>query len=297
MCLASFSLRTAARQLSIRFTLTFSLLSLVLLAGCINFPVRRDVVRKPARHSLQLENLLILSDFRIPGDHALVRELEQLREQIVSTLKLPPQRDRVTVYLFSDHVSYQQYLTATWPELPQRRAYFVGTSRELAVYSFWGSRTLEDLRHEYTHGILHASLNSVPLWLDEGLAEYFEVPGSLGEINVEHATELAAAMSNGWAPDLPRLENITEFSDMQRLDYQESWAWVHFMLHGSPETRSVLCDYLHELRRRQDAGPISRRLADWNSEFAARFHVYAGSLHSPSTVAQAQAQDFAPLDQ
>ena len=38
--------------------------------------------------------------------------------------------------------------------------------RELAV----------DLRHETTHAVLHGLLPMVPLWLDEGLAEYFEAP-------------------------------------------------------------------------------------------------------------------------
>ena len=32
-----------------------------------------------------------------------------------------------------------------------------------------------DLRHEATHALLHGSLPMVPLWLDEGLAKYFEV--------------------------------------------------------------------------------------------------------------------------
>ena len=32
-----------------------------------------------------------------------------------------------------------------------------------------------DLRHECTHALLHAVLPAVPLWLDEGLAKYFEV--------------------------------------------------------------------------------------------------------------------------
>lgn len=253
---------------------------------------RAEVVGKPARHSLQMDKLLLMSDFEIPRDHALVTELQDLRQEIVSTLKLPPQRDQVTVYLFSDQASYAKYLKATWPELPDRRAYFVGTSRELAVYTFWGSRTLEDLRHEYTHGILHSSLEGVPLWLDEGLAEYFEVRGETsGEINKEHAHELATSIGNGWKPDLHRLEDITEFSDMQRLDYQEAWAWVHYMLHATPETRVELCDYMFELRKRANAGRMSERLAKIRPQIDERFQVYAASLHSPTAIIRAQAFD------
>lgn len=287
-------LRIERRQLVCVPVATTALFGVLLLSGCLHaYKNRKDVVRKPARHSLQLDQLLLVSDFKIPRDHALVDELQELRQEIVSTLKLPPQRDQVNVYLFSDQASYQAYLDTTWPDLPERRAYFVGTSRELAVYTFWGNRTLEDLRHEYTHGILHASLNAVPLWLDEGLAEYFEVPGQqVGGINKEHASELATAMVNGWVPDIKRLENITDFADLQRLDYQESWAWAHYMLHMSPETRDVLCDYLHELRTRDNAGRISDKLAELSPQFENRFHVYAGDLSSPTAVIRAQEFGF-----
>ncbi len=263
------------------------------LFGCVTMGLRHEVVRKPARHSLQLDKLLLLSDFQIPSDHRLVAELQDLRAEIVSTLKLPPQRDQVSVYLFSDQASYQKYISATWPELPSRRAYFVGTSRELAVYTFWGNRVLEDLRHEYTHGILHASLEAVPLWLDEGLAEYFEVPATQpGAINKDHAYELAVSLSEGWQPDLVRLEDIAEFSDMQRLDYQESWAWVHFMLHADDEARALLRDYLHELRHTRDPGRISERLLDQNPAVQTRFVAYLARLQSSLPVVRAQ--DFTP---
>ena len=44
------------------------------------------------------------------------------------------------------------------------------------VFAQWGPDFRIDLHHEGTHALLHASLARVPLWLDEGLAKYFEVP-------------------------------------------------------------------------------------------------------------------------
>ena len=153
---------------------------------------QQTVSALPARHSIQTDHLLVLSDFRIERDHGLVSDLKALREQVESTLELPTQRDPVVVYLFENEERYQSYLNDTWPNLPPRRAYFVGTPSELAVYSFWGERVQEDLRHEYTHGILHSCLTDVPLWLDEGLAEYFELPGNRpGAINADYARRLA----------------------------------------------------------------------------------------------------------
>ena len=45
------------------------------------------------------------------------------------------------------------------------------------VFAYKSKALPVDVRHEGTHGLLHAALPMVPLWLDEGLAEYFEVPG------------------------------------------------------------------------------------------------------------------------
>ncbi|MCA9060794.1 MAG: hypothetical protein KDA85_19915 [Planctomycetaceae bacterium] len=193
------------------------------------------------------------SDVPVQPDGPLVQELEFLQIQISDTLQLPEPRDRVHVYLFSDEASYRHYMHLTWPDLPPRRAYFVGTPRELAVYSFNSPQVLEDLRHEFTHGLLHANLLNVPLWLDEGLAEYFEVRGPLpgGPHNV-HLQTLEQAQANNWHPNLFRLEMISDFRDLTQRDYAESWAWVHLCLNGNDSLKQTLLEYLAELQTRRN---------------------------------------------
>lgn len=236
-------------------------------------------VTLPSRHSVAAEQLLVQSDFKLGADHAVIQDLNRLRASICSILQLPPERERVVVYVFSNELSYRQYLQATFPQLPPRRAYFVGTPQGLAVYTFWGERLQEDLRHEYTHGLLHSCHPEVPLWLDEGLAEYFEVPeGRPGHLNSDYAERLANALSNGWRPDLKRLESLKEFSQMQRTDYQEAWAWVHFLLHHSADSRRVLLDYLHDLRASHAAEPVSERLAREIPSYHDRLVSHVGSL-------------------
>lgn len=190
-----------------------------------------------------------------------MNELQQLGTNIAETLQLAEQRDPVIVYLFSDENSYRQYMHATWPNLPARRAYFVGTSRELAVYSYHSPFVEEDLRHEFTHGLLHASLNTVPLWLDEGLAEYFEVRGpATGMPHTSHIQLLQAARSEGWNPSLYQLEQLSDFMKMTQRDYAESWGWVHFMLHGEPQSKQTLVDYLAALQTKTVAPPLMPQL-------------------------------------
>jgi hypothetical protein len=212
---------------------------------------------RPLSHSVKTAGFIIRSDFAIAEDAPMIGELEQLQTDVVQTLQLPVARDPVVVYLFSTESGYRRYMRTTWPNLPNRRAYFIGTSRELAVYSFHGPRMQEDLRHELTHGILHATLKTVPLWLDEGLAEYFEVSGTeTGAPHPEHVRSLRRSMQKDWAPSIARLEDIVDFQEFDREDYAESWGWVHYMLHGDTQHKQVLVDYLSELRDAETANSI-----------------------------------------
>ncbi|MCA9079710.1 MAG: DUF1570 domain-containing protein [Planctomycetaceae bacterium] len=224
-------------------------LLLLSLAGC-HLARERSVTNNglPDRYAIELGQLIIRSDVPLQRDEPLLDELQDLREEIIATLELNSPRRPVVVHLFANEEHYTKYMRAAFPNLPPRRAFFVGSPTELGVYAFWGDNVEEDLRHEYTHGVLHASLKTVPLWLDEGLAEYFETTrGGSGRLHPEHARRLALAVSNGWRPDLSRLEKLEDVAQMQRADYQESWAWVHYLLHEAPDGSEVLVDYCQEL--------------------------------------------------
>ena len=195
---------------------------------------------RPGAHSVRVENLVVKSDAELTADDPLVADLARLRSDVTAALELPPATRDVTVYLFPDEPAYRTYLDYMHPGLPPRRAYFVGTGSALHVYTFLGDRTAEDLRHETVHGVLHACLPGVPLWLDEGLAEYFETPRP-GDANADYPETLARAAADGWRPDLARLEALEDFAALSRRDYAESWAWVHLLMTGD---RTVLLDHL-----------------------------------------------------
>lgn len=253
------------------------LLMVVMLTGCRSTKKTSEMAL-PSRHSVRSEKLLVMSDFPLPRKHELIENLIALRKEITSTLNLPKQQEEVIVYLFRNEAEYRSYLNSIYPDLPPRRAYFVGTSTELAVYTFWGDRIQEDLRHEYTHGLLHASLKHVPLWLDEGLAEYFEVPKNSRGINNDHASRLPKRLKNGWQPNLQRLESLEEFSKMKRTDYQEAWGWVHFMLQTSPSSQEALLGYLQDLRNTKTPPRISTRLRQNTPQIEQRITTHLAGL-------------------
>lgn len=234
--------------------------TLLVTGGCAASR-RQSAAGLPSSHAVRSEQVLLLCDKPIPQEEEILAELSQVRRNVSETLGIPHGEREVVVYLFADRERYARYMRETHPNLPARRAFFIGTPRELAVYAHWGDQVMVDLRHEYTHGLLHAAIGHVPLWLDEGLAEYFEVGGDTpGDVNREHLGRLASAAHRGWQPDLRRLERLEEIDDMHPEDYQEAWAWVHFLLHDAPGGPELLSQYLRELRRGESPALLSARL-------------------------------------
>jgi hypothetical protein len=242
------------------------------LAGCHLFPhlqtgpERTDkdpLPGAPSKHQFRVGQFVFCSDFEIQRSLPLFKELAQMREQVYKDLKLPASDREVFVYLFEDQERYEQYMQAKHPDLPKRRAFFLaqprrlGGTEDLLVFTYWGNRIHQDLRHELTHALLHSVLKDVPLWLDEGLAEYYETPPGWNGANAQHVENLLAAPPS---LNLERLEQLQDVQQMTPTEYREAWAWVHLMLHSSPSARQVLVAYLQELRANPQPGPLRPRL-------------------------------------
>lgn len=116
------------------------------------------------------------------------------------------------------------------------------------------------IHHEYLHYVIRNNYASLPLWLNEGLAEYystFEVSGNEAKIGLPHPHHIAWLRKNALIP-LPTLFAIDEQSPEYNEDsprgsfYAQSWALVHYLLAGSPERRAQAVEYL---RRLQNGSP------------------------------------------
>jgi len=212
----------------------------------------------PVGEELAKEFLVVHSTFPVPSRHRLIDELEYRREDLRNALDITLTDEPVHIYLFDDPETFAGYLRRTQPNLADRRAVFEKTDTELRVFAIWGDRVAEDLRHEVTHGYLHGSVPNVPLWVDEGLAEYFETSRSEGNLNRPHVVLLANKFrENRWVPDLGRLEMISRPEDMTQLDYAEAWIWVHFLLQYSPATGNMLHSMMTDLRETGSCQAIS----------------------------------------
>ncbi|HET6573640.1 MAG TPA: hypothetical protein VFG68_08570 [Fimbriiglobus sp.] len=214
---------------------------------------------------LRVSRFVFYADVPLEPNDAVFKELEDLPDQVQRELRLPVSNSVIQVFLFDDQERYEAFMKDRFPWLPVRRAYFIadqkrpGSADDLSVYTWMGPHLRTDLRHELTHALLHGVLKGVPLWLDEGLAGFFEQPPSHDGVNPEH---LDALRKGPFQPDLGRLEKIGQVSQMEKPEYRESWAWVHFLLRGDPHGKAALLDYMQQLRENPTPGQLLPRLRE-----------------------------------
>lgn len=204
------------------------------------------------------------SEFAIRKE-PLIRDLSQIKQELEQKLKLKIGKAPIEVLLFANQRRYLAAVRKQVPSAANRRALFVKTAEGSRVYAF-KSRTLfdADIRHECTHALVHNSVNFIPLWLDEGLAEYFELkagtrvrPARLNEVrNIIRFGPLSRGRHS-----LPELESLNDIGQMRTQEYRDSWAWVHYLLNDPTQeyvARRVLVSYLSEIQKGNPPGPFSK---------------------------------------
>lgn len=215
------------------------------------------------------------SDAPLDGLEGLLGELAQLQNDLIRHLEISPASERIEIYLFRNHSTYRRYLREQLPGLPYRRALYFKRDGPGMVLAYRSKDLAKDLRHECTHALLHATLPMAPLWLDEGLAEYFELPRNERAYDNPYLSKTRWEARLGMASDLESLEKLATVGDMGAGQYRRSWAWVHFMLHGSTEARQELLEFLDDIEAHTPPGQLSsrlqQRLPDLKSRYAAHF--------------------------
>ncbi len=246
----------------------FFVVILLLLSGCHALPATRSLIpgalELPQKRKVVRGQLVVHSDFHLPRRHRLLDELEKRRRDITDLLNIPVSDEPIHVYLFQNEAAFTDYMQRKHPLFPDRRAFFVKNDTSLMVFAWWGSRVAEDLRHEVTHGYVHSAVNDIPLWLDEGIAEYFETPRINSGFNSPHYHLLIQKYDSGqWHPDLVRLEKIRKAGALTQMDYAESWLWVHYLLHHDVQSASMLQTHIESVRLNPaTAIPLSEMLTE-----------------------------------
>ena len=198
--------------------------------------------------------------YPLAADAAEIETLPALETELQRVLGLGKCEHEISLYLFADKGQHVRYLSDYYPDVPYRRALFVQQGSSASVFAYRSKQLGVDLRHETTHALLHADLPMVPLWLDEGLAEYFELPRGDRALRHEHLGDLTWTLRLGNVTPIARLQQRHRLEDLTAIDYRHAWAWVHFLLHGPAAGHAVLVRYLNDIRARTPPGDFAALL-------------------------------------
>ncbi|MBX9789058.1 MAG: DUF1570 domain-containing protein [Pirellulales bacterium] len=226
------------------------------------------------RDTVVLPPFICRAEFPLAEQAWIKDELTRLWSDVRGTLALEPPRRTIDIYLFGDVTTYRRYLETVMPGVPYRRALFVDAGRGGRVFAYLNRELAVDLRHEVTHALLHADLHNLPLWLDEGLAEYFEASQPRRTWRHAHLPGIDENLRQGLVPRLAALEQLQALREMGPDEYRDAWGWVHFLLHGPEPVHAELRHYLDNLRAGRTAPPLSARLESRLPDVEARFATY-----------------------
>ncbi len=193
--------------------------------------------------------VVVQSNFPLTEIKPLLREIELLQRDLNLYMAVPAPKEKIELCLFRDEASYIRFLKDVYPKAPlDRRALYVKIDKQPGNLLVQRTKDFEiDLRHEMTHAIIHASIPTVPIWLDEGLAKYFEPTPEERATKNPYLKQVRWNVKFGAVPPLNRLERLEFIDEMGTREYRDSWAWVHFLIHHSPQSHRLLAGYLQLL--------------------------------------------------
>ncbi len=266
--------------------------AILFIAGFVHSGmIRQLAAQQEARewpYEAKVDQFLLHSDFELNDPQRLESILGGLRSDISQALNLPEQKSSIHVVLFSNAKEYSRYMNHYFPSIEPRRAIYLQDRGPGMLFTFWHDDIDTDLRHEAAHAVLNQSGVQLPLWLDEGVAEYFEVQRDKRFSQNGYGAEVAQRTAKGLVPSLLDLERIAQMSDFKDAHYRDSWAWIHFLLHRRQETRQLLIDYIARHRKLVPQANLSRQLAEIMADPTIEFKQHfskVGSIQATGTAA------------
>jgi hypothetical protein len=227
-----------------------------------NDPLKRVLRRAaPELQAVRVGRYLLISDHRLDKPAEMGQELESLHRRLQRDLKIAPLNATLRIYIFEKHSTFSRYVRRHIPYLTRadvhRDALFLLRNGKPHVFAVRTDELMENLRHEFVHVYLNTAVPGVPIWLDEGLAQYYETACEDGR-NERALAMLDEALRGRWSPDLARLERIVNMSEMGPREYAEAWSWVAAAQAADPQ---LIKRFLVALNSREETSTFRIHLA------------------------------------
>ena len=180
-----------------------------------------------------------------------------------------PQNSEFRIRIYGSEQTYRSYQQKVAPILENAAAFYNGASNRITT---WGmdERVLQQVvTHECSHAVSASGGRMIPIWLNEGLATYFETMQVAGQgVTVPlSAYWLQVLRKRGYTRQPPDLRLTLDSEHAQwyaangadNQSYALSWSLVWFMM-DSDQGRDILRQLLHRDANR--LSPPSSRLID-----------------------------------
>jgi hypothetical protein len=246
--------------------------STVQVAAHVKPANRSDSKLSEWRNKLSIGCFRVYSMVETDNLQSQMAALLRLPIELESQLQIPLSDEEIHVVVLNDERSYDLYLERHYPDLPKRRALYVRHRGPGLVITFMHSDWIIDVRHECVHALLDRSRLSLPAWLDEGIAEYFEDPNPNRLSHRNHRATIEKQIRYGQVPRIDELASVENAPTLSPKEYRDAWSVVAFMMNANETTRSVLLKYLRDARETSIHLDLERQLptaerAAWRSNY------------------------------
>jgi tetratricopeptide (TPR) repeat protein len=228
---------------------------LLALAGILAASVR--LAATPAWTIVSSPNFVLLGDTGEKSLHDVALRLEQFRAVIALLFPRLKQSTGVptVVVVFGSNKAYEPFRPRYQGKTVQVAGYFVqaSDSNYVTLTTDNADDGLRVVYHEYTHFLVGNWITAAPVWLNEGLAEFYSTfalksdgkGAFIGRVIPQHVFTLRdrfIPLSELIAVD--RRSPLYNEGDRRSIFYAESWALIHYLLTEVGDGRERIDRYL-----------------------------------------------------
>lgn len=223
----------------------------------------------------ELEITVLHQDFTLPGDlhDSTLQAIRSIYRRYRNDFGLDLHGTaEVNLYLFDKQSDFREWMVERiGSSNPHYAGVFIPASNEVAVWR-WGDdqNVAQTILHESSHVLLYQLSPASPVWLHEGLAQYFQTMEVQpdGRLKVSTLPD-AQARIRQWM-DEGRLITLRQYlslddaqwrrmaHELDAIPYTVAWATTAFLM-SKPVGRSTLRKLLQELEK-TDSRPTLRRI-------------------------------------
>jgi hypothetical protein len=189
------------------------------------------------------EHFRVISDGDLQGALDIAREFEQMRAIFAAGSVNMRLDSGVPLLVLATRNAATMAEVMSWPEADEMilGLFEQGWERQFAVVRIDADNPgfYQPAFHEYVHTLIHANFHWLPLWLDEGLAEFYGTAEfKQNSALIGEPSQRKFILKRGQLIDLKTLLSVNQASPYYHdsgkmfMFYAEAWGLTHYLTFG-----------------------------------------------------------------